>query len=118
MANTVTKQELGAFAAGAIPPPFEHTFLDFDGLPVDISLFGTLAMNIEAVPSVTGPLGGGDIAFTGDGTDGKVTYDWSTTDMLEPADYAAQLWVSNGVDRKYESDLLTYRVYDGPGDAP
>jgi len=118
MANTVTKQELGAFAAGAIPPPFEHTFLDFDGDAVDVSLFGTLAMNIEAIPTVTGPLGGGTIAFTTDGTDGKVTYDWSATDMADPSDYEAQMWVSNGTDQKYESDLLTYRVYDGPGSAP
>jgi hypothetical protein len=118
MANTPVKQELGAFAEGAIPPPFEHTFLDFDGNPVDISAFGTLQMNIEAIPVVTGPLGGGSIGFTGDGTDGKVTYNWSTTDMAEGSDYSAQMWVSNGATQKYESDLLTYRVYDGPGSAP
>jgi hypothetical protein len=118
MANTVTKQELGAFAAGAIPPPFEHTFKDFTGAVVDISSFATLQMNIAAIPSVTGPLGGGSIAFTTDGTDGKVTYFWSATDMAEASDYEAQMWVSNGSTQKYESDLLTYRVYDGPGSAP
>ena len=118
MANSVTKKELGAFAAGAIPPPFEHTFLDFDGLPVDISSFGTLQMNSEAIPSVTGPLAGGSIGFTTDGTDGKVTYNWSTTDMAEPADYEAQMWVYNGATQRYESDLLTFKVYDGPGVAP
>ena len=118
MANTPVKQELGAFAEGAIPPPFEHTFLDFDGVFVDISSFGTLAMNIEAIPPVTGPLGGGTIGFTTDGTDGKVTYNWSATDMAEASDYEAQMWVSNGATQKYESDLLTYRVYNGPGSAP
>jgi hypothetical protein len=118
MANTPVKQELGAFAEGAIPPPFEHTFLDFDGVVVDISSFGTLAMNIEAIPTVAATLGAGSIGFTNDGTDGKVTYNWSATDMLEASDYEGQMWVSNGSTQKYESDLLTYRVYDGPGSAP
>ena len=119
MAITVPTQELGAFAAGAVPPPFEHTFTDFDGAVVDLSTFGVLAMNIEADGvSVAGPLGGGSIAFTTDGTDGSVTYEWSLTDMAEPADYLAQMWVSNGSTQKYESDLLKYKVYDGPGSAP
>lgn len=118
MANTVSKQELGAFAAGAIPPPFEHTYTDIDEVVVDVSGFATRAMNIEAVPAVTGPLGTGTIGFTTDGTDGKVTYNWSATDMAEPGSYSAQMWVSNGSDQKYESDLLLYLVYDGPGDAP
>lgn len=117
MANTPTKQELGAFAEGAIPPPFEHTFTDFDGLAVDVSGF-TMQMNIEAIPTVPDTLGGGTIGYTTDGTDGKVTYNWSATDMTTAADYSAQMWVSNGTTQKYESDLLTYRVYDGPGSAP
>jgi len=116
MALTPTKQELGAFAAGAIPPPVEHTYTDFNGVPIDISSFSTRQMNIEAIPPVTGPLGGA-VAFTTDGTDGKVTYTWSATDMAQPSTYTAQMWVSNGTN-KYESDLLLYAVYDGPGDAP
>jgi len=118
MANTPTKQELGAFAEGAIPPPFEHTFTDFNGAVVDVSGF-TLQMNIEAIPVVTGPLGTGSIGFLTDGTDGIVVYNWSATDMATAADYTAQMWVANGGGtQKYESDLLTYRVYDGPGSAP
>jgi len=122
MANTITKQELGAFAAGAIPPPFEHTFLDFDGVAVDVSGFATLSMNIEAIPAVSGLLGTGSIGFTTDGTDGKVTYNWVAADMAEPSDYEAQMWASDGIPgnatQKYESDLLTYRIYNGPGSAP
>lgn len=118
MANTPVKQELGAFAAGAIPPPYEHTFKDFDGVAVDLSAFATLQMNIEAIPGVTGPLGTGTIDFTTDGADGSVTYSWSADDMAEPADYEAQMWVYNDVNQRYESDLLTYRVYNGPGSAP
>ena len=118
MTNTPTVDELGAFAAGAIPPPYENTFLDFDGVAVDISGFGTLQMNVESTPTVTGPLGDGTIGFTTDGTDGKVTYNWSATDMAEPGNYSAQMWVADGSTQIYESDLLTYLVYDGPGSAP
>ena len=118
MANIPTKKELGAFANGAIPPPFEHTYTDFDGAVVDVSGF-TLQMNIDAVPGVTGPLGGGSIGFKTDGTDGVVVYNWSTTDMLEASGYTGQMWVKNPTGtQKYESDLLLYAVYDGPGDAP
>lgn len=120
MANTVTKQELGAFAAGAIPPPFEHTYLDFDGVVVNMEVGGwTFSMNIEAIPAVSGTLGSGAIDFTTDGSDGKVTYNWVVEDMADEADYEAQMWVRNAAGtQKYESDLLTYRVYNGPGSAP
>ncbi len=117
MANKIVKQELGAFAAGAIPPPFKHTFKDFDGEVVDISGFTERAMNIEAIPAVSGTLGEGTVEFTTDGEDGSVTYTWDEDDMAEQADYEAQMWVSSGT-QKYESDLLTYKVYDGPGSAP
>lgn len=121
MAISIPTQELGAFAEGAIPPPFEHTFTDFDGLPVNLSVGGwTYQMNIEADGVVvTGPLGNGTIGFLTDGSNGIVVYNWSATDMAEEADYFAQMWVKNGTDtQKYESDLLKYRVYNGPGTAP
>ncbi len=120
MANTPAKQELGAFAEGAIPPPFEHTYTDFDEEPVDMSAGGwTFSMRIEAIPVVAGTLGSGTIAFTTDGSDGKVTYNWVAADMADEADYEAQMWVRNSAGtQKYESDLLTYRVYNGPGSAP
>jgi hypothetical protein len=114
---TPNKIDLGAFAEGEVPPVLAHIFTDFDNNPVDISSFTTIQMNIEAVPPVTGPLGGGTIGFQGDGTDGVVEYYWSATDMAGAASYTAQVWVSNGVN-KYASDLILYTVYDGPGSAP
>lgn len=112
-----TKIDLGDFAAGEIPPPIEHTFLDFDGVVVDLTGFSTLAMNVEAIPEVTGPVGDGSIDMDVDPATGKVSYTWSATDMAEPSGYTGQMWVSNGTNR-YASDLFKYKVYDGPGDAP
>lgn len=111
------KIDLGAFAAGEVPPILSHTFRDFDGVLVDISTFATQSMNIEAVPAVTGPLGTGNVAFDTDGTDGVLNYTWVVDDMAEPSGYTSQLWVSNGTNW-YASDLIIYTVYDGPGSAP
>ena len=113
---TPTKHDLGAFAAGEIPPPLEVTFADFDGNAVPLAGFTTLATNIEAIPTVTTTLGTGTTVVT-DAPNGEVTYTWVEDDMLEPSDYTAQIWVSNGTNR-YASDLYVYTVYDGPGDAP
>jgi len=114
---TPTKIDLGAFAAGEIPPILQHTYKDYDGVVVDVSSFSTLAMNVEAIPDVTGPLGAGTIEFDSDGSDGKVNYTWVADDMAEPSSYSAQMWVSSGTNR-FASDLIIYTVYDGPGDAP
>ncbi len=117
MAIKVTKIELGAFAAGAVPPDIIHTYLDEDGEVVDISAFGTRQMNIEAIPSVAGTLGSATVDFVTNGSDGKIKYAWALADMAEESSYEAQMWVSNGT-KKFESDLLIYVVYDGPGSAP
>lgn len=111
-----TRIDLGAFAAGEIPPPLEVTFTDYDGNALPLTGFTTLAMNIEAIPVVSVTLGTGSIAVT-DAANGIVEYTWVEDDMIEPSDYTAQVWVSNGLNR-YASDLLIYTVYDGPGDAP
>src|SRR6056300_64830 len=108
---TVSKIDLGAFAAGEIPPTLSMTFTDFNENAVDLQTFSTFAMNMETIPGVTGPLGGGAIAFATDGSDGVVEYTWTATDMAEPASYTAQLWVSNGTNR-YASDLIIFTVYD------
>jgi hypothetical protein len=112
--------ELGAFAAGEIPPPFTHTFVDLNGLPIDISGFTVFQMNIEIFPDTPGlALGSNPLGFQGDGTDGKVIYYWTIDDMRTPGDYQAQAWVGEvGTPFRFASDLLKYTVYDGPGEAP
>lgn len=116
MAQVSPKILLGAYAAGEIPPPLLHQFLDYSGAVVNLTGFTTNDMNIEVLPDVTGPLGNGTVTVT-DAANGWVQYDWTATDMAEPGDYIAQLWVGNGVN-KYASDPIEYSVYDGPGDAP
>ncbi len=109
--------DLGAFAAGEVPPPLEITFLDFNKTPVILTGFTNLQMNIEEeLGSQANPLGQGGVALT-DAAGGKFEYTWVRDDMLTIGEYTAQGWVNNGT-QFYASDLYTYTVYDGPEDPP
>ncbi len=116
MTQPVTS-ELGAFAAGEVPPPLEITFLDFDKNPVELTGFTSRQMNIEEELGVgAGTLGTGTIVIT-DALGGKLEYTWVRADMITVGEYTAQGWVNNGTNY-YASDLYTYTVYDGPEDPP
>ena len=112
-----TKVELGAFAAGEVPPPLHITYLDFLALPVDLTGYVSLQMNIEEELSGTTGLGTGSIGVIGDPTLGVVEYTWVREDMLNVGEYTAQAWVNNGTNY-FASDLYIFTVYDGPGEPP
>lgn len=116
MAEPVT-HDLGAFAAGEIPPPLVLTFRDFNGSPVDLTTFTIRAVNIESIPAHDN-LGEGQITVVGDPANGQLQYAWTANDMLETGEYILQAWVYNGSNQRYASDLYQYTVYDGPGEAP
>lgn len=112
-----TKVDLGAFAAGEVPPPLQITFLDFDGAAVNLTGFADVQMNIEEeIGGNTNPLGTGTITVT-DAANGIVEYTWVRNDMLDPGEYTAQAWVDDDINF-FASDLYTYSVYDGPGTPP
>lgn len=114
---TPTKTDLGAFAAGEVPPLIEISFVDFDEVVVDLTGFTDLQMNItEELNANQNPLGTGVIVVS-DASNGKVTYTWVRDDMLDAGEYTAQAWVDDSVSY-YASDLYIYSVYDGPGDPP
>jgi hypothetical protein len=109
--------ELGAFAAGEVPPPLEITFNNFDDDPVDLTGFINLQMNIEEeLGTGAGDIGKGTVQLT-DAPAGKFEYTWKRADMLLVGEYTAQGWVDNGTNY-YASDLYTYTVYDGPEEPP
>lgn len=116
MAQPVTK-ELGAFAAGEVPPPLVVTYLDFNENPVNLVGFTNLQVNIdEELGANQNPLGTGTITLT-DAANGVLEYGWVRDDMLDIGEYTTQAWVNNGVNF-FASDLYTYTVYDGPGTPP
>lgn len=112
-----TEVDLGAFAAGEVPPPLQITFRDFDGNAVNLTGFGNLQMNIEEeLGANQNPLGTGTITAT-DAPNGVIEYTWVRDDMLDIGEYTAQAWVDDGVNY-FASDLYTYSIYDGPGTPP
>ena len=113
MANP-KKISLGVFAAGECPYPFEHTFNDANGNPINISGW-TITVYIEGPD---GPaLGTGTPSIT-DGPNGATEYPWAENDFQSPGKYKMLLWVYDGASTRLASDLVTYEVYDGPGPTP
>ncbi len=109
--------DLGAFAAGEVPPPLVVTYLDFNEDPVNLVGFTNLQVNIdEELGSNQNPLGLGSVVLT-DAANGVLEYTWVRDDMFDIGEYTAQAWVNNG-SQFYASDLYTYTVYDGPGEPP
>lgn len=107
------QQDLGQFAAGAIPPSIENLYTDFDDAVVDLTGFTTLVTRIDG-PSGASLTPGTPVVKGGDPTLGTLIYTFTATDMLVPGFYRLQMWASNGT-IKLESDVFTYEVYDGPG---
>ena len=117
MPSTPTIVELGAFAAGEVPPALVITYTDFDDAVVDLTGFTTLKCNIkEELDGATNPLGTGSIVLTDD-VGGEITYTWVRDDMIDVGEYTLQAWCDNGINY-FASDLYKYSVYDGPGTPP
>ncbi len=107
------QQDLGQFAAGAIPPSIENLYTDFDDAVVDLTGFTTLVTRIDG-PTAAVLTPGTPTVKGSDPTLGTLIYAFGANDMLAPGFYRLQMWASNGT-IKLESDVFIYEVYDGPG---
>jgi hypothetical protein len=110
------KVKLRDRAAGAIPRALVINFVDENEEPVDLTGFDPF-VNIESIPVVSQTLGQGSIAITDFG-EGEVTYIWDEDDSQAVADYTMLVWVDDDSTQRYESPLIEYRVFDGPGPTP
>lgn len=108
-----TTIELGAFAAGEVPPDLQITFNDFNGVAVNLTGF---TAHIRIQEELGALVGGGAISIT-DEANGVCVYVWDRPDMEIVGRYTAQAWVEDGT-KYYASDLYIYDVYDGPGEPP
>lgn len=109
------KINLGAYAAGEIPPPLSHQYLGNDRLPLPITGWIVLGFFVEG----DAPCGLGDLQIT-DGPNGIITYTWDPDDMQTPGNYRGLMWVQNDPDPtvRLASDLFLWTVVDGPGPTP
>ena len=112
-----TTVDLGAFAAGEVPPDLAISFKDFDGNAISLSGYSA---EIRIQEELGALVGSGAIIISDPGN-GIATYTWVQDDMLVVGQYTVQAWVLEGAtatSKRYASDLYTYTVYDGPGDPP
>jgi len=107
------KINLGVFPAGEIPYDFDHTFLDSDKTPIDLTGW---TVNVEIEGPGVGPYGTGTMLIS-DPANGVTTYAWAAIDFTDFGKYEMLIWVTNGT-YQLGSDLITYEVYDGPGPTP
>lgn len=107
--------DLGVFTQGEIPAPLRYTFLDFDGLAIDLTAGYTAKFNWWLV---------GQAAVTGNAsviappTGGLVEYVWTGAEFLTPGRHEAQFWVGNGGANRFASVKIRWVVQSPVGTAP
>lgn len=97
--------EIGPYVVGEIPIPLEYTYVDSDGVPINLTGFTAVFQRGEVdgafVNAVT------QSAAVTDAIGGKVTYTWNTTDFPHPGRFGGMFFVGNGTNR-YASWLITW----------
>jgi len=101
--------DLGTYTEGAIPPPLVVTFEDENGVPLDLSAFGTgkfemarfgqaaVEKTATISPATSGPLMG------------EATYVWVAGDM-QPGTWYGEMWAINATTNRFVSRKLTWFV--------
>lgn len=97
--------EIGPYVVGEIPVPLEYTFVDSDGIPLNLTGY--------TVRFQRGEIDGGFVnavtvnATLTNGPAGQVTYTWVAADFPHPGRFGGMFFVGNGVNR-YASWLITW----------
>lgn len=97
--------EIGPYVVGEIPPPLEYTFLDANGVAINLTGFAVRFQRALVDGGFTGA-----VTLNGalsDAVNGKVTYTWTAADFPSPGRYGGMFFVGNGVNR-YASWLITW----------
>lgn len=105
---------LGVFTVGEIPAPLEYQYLDWDGVPIDLTAGFTAKFNWTRVGATAAPTAN---AAMSDAALGKVLYTWTGAEFLQPGNYRAQFIVGNGTQRWF-SDMITWTTRVGVGTVP
>lgn len=109
-----TDVKLGVFTVGEIPAPLEYQFLDWSGVPIDLTAGFTAKFNwtrVGAAPAATAN------ATVSSALLGKVQYTWTGTEFAAPGQYRAQFIVGNGTQRWF-SDMIQWTTRSGVGNVP
>lgn len=102
----------GPYVVGEKPPPLEYSFLDSNGVAINLTGYQAkfvykeaddLSVTVNA--TVSTPLGG------------TVQYIWTGTEFATPGQYRAEFWAGNGTNR-YASLVLVFEVRNSVGPVP
>ena len=98
--------------AGEVPEPLAHTFLDSDGVVMNLTGFSASATWEHRASGVTGTLS----CSPGDST-GEIAATVSAAAVATPGVVDVVIWVGNGSYR-YASPVWRLAIADPPGTAP
>lgn len=97
--------EIGPYVVGEIPIPLQYTFLDSNGVPINLTGFTVKFQRGEVDGTFSNPVTVN--AQLTDAVNGVVTYPWTAADFPHPGRYGGMFFVGNGTNR-YASWLITW----------
>jgi len=107
-----TEVAIGPYVVGEKPPPLEYSFLDSNGVAINLTGYtakfvykeaDSAAITVNA--SVSTPLSG------------TTEYVWTGTEFATPGHYQAEFWAGNLTNR-YASLVLVFQVRESVGPVP
>jgi BppU N-terminal domain len=104
--------QAGPYVVGEKPPPLQYTFLDSNGVPIDLS--GYTAKFV--VHEQFGPATTFNASVT-DPSNGVVQYTWTAAEFPTSGSYFSEFWTGNGSVR-YASILIKFDVRTAVGPVP
>ena len=109
MSNEVA---IGPYVVGEKPPPLTYSFLDSNGVAVNLTGYTAKFVCKEADGTVTTWN-----AVVSTPLSGTVEYVWTGVEFLTPGHYRAEFWAGNTTNR-YASLVLVFQVRDSVGPVP
>lgn len=97
--------EIGPYVVGEIPPPLEYTFLDSNGVAINLTGYSVRFQRAEMLNVFANAVTMN--ANLTDAVNGKVTYNWTAADFPYPGKFVGMFFVGNGISR-FASWLITW----------
>lgn len=105
MSGSPTSVAIGPYVVGEKPPPLRYTFLDSNGVAIDITSY-TAKFNVREKYGSSTQYN----ATVLTPASGIVSYTWTGVEFPTAGEYTAEFWVGNGTTVRYDSILIKFNV--------